>query len=285
MDDKVVVITGGNSGIGLETAVALAGAGARIVLGCRNPVKADAAVADIRQRSGNEAVESRRLDLADLESVSAFADSLADLDRIDVLINNAGLTLNQRQETAQGFEATFGINHLGHFLLTNLVLDQIRAAPTARIVNLSSHGHVMAVRGISYGDLDRERSYQGWLVYGESKLANLLHVRALAQRLQGTAITTYAVHPGAVATKFGQDGDVAGWMGRLMDIGVPLMNSPANGARTPIHVASSPSAQWSSGDYWVRSKVHRASRAARAPGAPEQLWAVSERMIASAGIG
>ena len=153
MDGRTVVITGANSGIGLETAAALASAGARIVMGCRNPVTAAAAVDEVRRRSGNEAVETRPLDLADLEQVRRFADDLSDLDRIDVLINNAGLMLDQRAESAQGHEMMFATNHLGPFLLTSLLTDQVVAAPHARIINVASVAHRLAPRGVDWNDI------------------------------------------------------------------------------------------------------------------------------------
>lgn len=281
MDDKVVVITGGNSGIGLETAVGLAGAGARVVLGCRDATKADGAVEEIRRRSGNDAVEHRHLDLADLVSVAGFADSLADLDRIDVLVNNAGLLLDRRSETAQGFESTFGINHLGHFELTNLLLPQLRAADRARIVNVSSMAHAWAVGGLSWGDLDRHRRFGSWRAYGESKLANLLHARGLAARLEGTGIVAHALHPGSVATNFGREGDTHGATAQLMRFTPYVLLTPAQGARTSIHVASSPQAATGSGRYWSSSSPARPAPWALQAGAEDLLWSTSERMLAA----
>jgi NAD(P)-dependent dehydrogenase (short-subunit alcohol dehydrogenase family) len=281
MDDRIVVITGGNSGVGLETAVGLAGAGARVVLGCRNRAKADAAVADIRDRSGNDAVESRPLDLADLDSVRDFAASLDDLDRIDVLVNNAGLILDHRQETAQGFEATFGTNHLGHFLLTRLVDPQLRAAPAARVVCVASLAHAAAVGGMRWGDLDRHRRFSAWRVYGESKLANILHARALARRLEGSGIVAHSLHPGSVRTNFGAEGDTHGANARFIRLGDPFAITAEEGARTSIHVASSPEAGATSGLYWSRSRPARPAPWALRPGQEDQLWAVSDRMLAA----
>jgi NAD(P)-dependent dehydrogenase (short-subunit alcohol dehydrogenase family) len=283
MDDKVVVITGGNSGIGLETSVALAGAGARIVMGCRNPTKATAAVDDVRARSGNEDVESRPLDLADLTSVRAFADGVSDLDRIDVLVNNAGLVLGERQETAQGFEATFGTNHLGHFLLTGLLLEQVRASTGGRIVCVASEAHRAAVGGLSWGDLDRHARYNSWRAYGESKLANILHAEGLARRLEGTGVVAHSLHPGSVRTNFGREGDTHGLTARIMEIGNPLLTPADRGAETSVHVASSPEAGRSTGRYWTRCRPGTVARWTRRPGDVEQLWATSSRMLAAAG--
>jgi NAD(P)-dependent dehydrogenase (short-subunit alcohol dehydrogenase family) len=281
MDDRIVVITGGNSGVGLETAVGVAGLGARVVMGCRNQAKADAAVSEIRSRSGNDDVGSRTLDLGDLDSVQAFAESLRDLDRIDVLINNAGLILDHRTETAQGYEGTFGINHLGHFLLTRLVDEQLRAAPAARVINVASLAHAAAVGGMSWGDLDRHHRYIPWQVYGESKLANILHARALATRYEGTGMVAHSLHPGSVSTNFGAEGDTSGAHALLLRLGGPFMVSPATGARTSIFLASSAEGGASSGGYWSRSRRSRPAPWALRPGQDEQLWSVSDRMLAA----
>ena len=280
MEDRTVVITGANSGIGLETAAALATAGARIVMGCRNATTAAAAVDEVRRRSGNDRVETRSLDLADLEHVRRFADSLAELDRIDVLVNNAGLMLDRRQETPQGHEATFGINHLGPFLLTDLLTEQVAAAPHGRIVNVASVAHRMAPRGIRWDDIDRRRSFQGWTVYAETKLANILHARELARRLAGRGVAVHSLHPGNVASGFGRDGDLHGFNDRLLWVAQYVLISPEQGARTSVHVASSPDALRTSGDYWTRCRRSTPSRAARSDAAAAELWRRSEQMVA-----
>lgn len=280
MQDRAVVITGANSGIGLETAAALATAGARIVMGCRNELTAAAAVAEVQERSGNDAVETRSLDLADLDHVRSFAASLADLDHIDVLINNAGLMLDRRSETPQGHEATFATNHLGPFLLTSLLTEQLVAAPNARIVNVASAAHRLAARGINWDDIDRRRSYQGWTVYAQSKLANILHARELARRLADRGVVAHALHPGSIASGFGRDGDLHGFNERLLWIARYVLLSPEQGARTSVHVASSPDALRTSGDYWARRRRSRASPAARSDTAAAELWRRSEEMVA-----
>lgn len=282
MEGRTVVITGANSGIGLETAAALAGAGARIVMGCRNPTTAAAAVDEVRRRSGNDAVETRSLDLADLDHVRRFAASLGDLDQIDVLVNNAGLLLDRRSETPQGHETTFATNHLGPFLLTELLTEQLAAAPQGRIVNVASLAHRMAVRGIDWDDIDRRRRYRGWGVYAESKLANILHARGLATRLRDRGVVAHSLHPGSIASGFGRDGDLHGINDRLLWIAQFVLISPAQGARTSIHLASSDEALRSSGDYWARSRRSRPSRAARNDRAVGELWRRSEQMVADA---
>ncbi len=279
MQDRTVVITGANSGIGLETAAALAGAGARIVMGCRNATTAAAAVDEVRRRSGNDAVETRSLDLSDLDHVRRFAGSLADLDRIDVLINNAGLMLDERRESAQGHEATFATNHLGPFLLTSMLTEQLAAAPTGRVVNVASLAHRMAPRGIDWSDVERRRSYNAWTVYAQSKLANILHARELSHRLRERGVVAHSLHPGSVASGFGRDGDLHGFNDRLLRVGEFALITPEQGARTSVHLASSADALRTSGDYWARCRRSRPSAAARDDRASAELWRRSERMV------
>ncbi len=287
MDDKTVVITGANSGIGLETAVSLAGAGANLVLGCRNVGKAAAAIEEIKRRSGNENVVNHRLDLASLTSVRSFAEALSYLNHVDVLINNAGIVLDEREETAEGFEAMFGTNYLGPYLLTKLLLPQLRAADHARIVNVASIVHGAAIGGIRYGDLDRNGTFGPWRVYGESKLAGILHAEELANRLEGTGIVANSLHPGVVDTQFGKEGDTGGATGAMMNLKLDSVRSralktPAQGAATTIHLASSPEAAEISGAYWVNSEQKKTYSWTRKHGDSKFLWSVSDRMISAA---
>ena len=190
MSGKVVVVTGANTGIGKETALALARAGARVVITSRDAAKGEAALQDIRRDSGSEAVDVLPLDLADQRSIRAFADHLlATTDRLDVLVNNAGVVMAQRTETVDGFETTFGVNHLGTFLLTDLLLDRIKASAPARIVNVSSHAHKQARKGLDFDDLQSERRYKPFDVYAKTKLANIYFTNVLAERLDGTGVT------------------------------------------------------------------------------------------------
>lgn len=280
MEGRTVVITGANSGIGLETSVALAAAGARIVMGCRNPTTAAAAVDEVRRRSGNGQVETRPLDLADLGRVRAFAESLRDLDRVDVLVNNAGLMLDRRSESAQGHETTFATNHLGPFLLTELLTEQLVAAPQGRIVNVASFAHRLAPRGIDWDDIERRRHYRGWLVYGQSKLANVLHAAELGRRLWDRGVVAHSLHPGSIASGFGRDGDLHGANDALMRVGRFVLITPEQGARTSVHVASSPDALRTTGDYWSRCRRSRPSRVARDVLAAAELWRRSRAMVA-----
>jgi NAD(P)-dependent dehydrogenase (short-subunit alcohol dehydrogenase family) len=202
LDGRTIVVTGGNSGIGKEAAVELAGMGAHVVVAARNRAKGETALAEIKQRSGRDTAELADLDLASIASIRAFADSfLASHNRLDVLLNNAGLTLRKRRETADGFEMVFGVNHLGHFLLTSLLRDRLVASAPARVVNVASTAHHYARRGLDFDDLMATNRYHSFLVYGRSKLANILFSRELARRLDGTGVTANSVHPGFVAIR------------------------------------------------------------------------------------
>uniref|UniRef100_A0A8C9QH72 Retinol dehydrogenase 12 n=1 Tax=Spermophilus dauricus TaxID=99837 RepID=A0A8C9QH72_SPEDA len=193
---KVVVITGANTGIGKETARELARRGARVYIACRDVLKGESAASDIRADTKNSQVLVRKLDLSDTKSIRAFAEGfLAEEKQLHILINNAGVMLCPYSKTADGFETHLGVNHLGHFLLTHLLLERLKESAPARVVNLSSVVH--HIGKIRFHDLQGEKRYCSGLAYCHSKLANVLFTRELAKRLQGTGVTTYAVHPGA----------------------------------------------------------------------------------------
>lgn len=285
MDGKVVVITGSNIGIGKETAVALASMGATVVLACRNQEKAAAAAAEVKERSGNDDVHVVQLDLADLATVRACADEIkSSWDRLDVLVNNAGGMWTQRGTTAQGFEQTFGVNHLGHFYLTNLLLDRLLESAPARVVNVASVGHHARVRGMRWHDLQCERRYTAMRAYSQSKLANVLFTRALARRLDPQQATANCLHPGAVRSGFGMDGDMKGLFGVGIRIFRPFEISAKRGARTSIYLASDPSVGSTTGGYWVHRRPGHMSRRARNDAEADRLWDESERLLASVGF-
>ena len=203
LDSKTAIITGANTGIGLETAVDFAQRNGRVILACRSKEKGEAAVEQVKKRSGNNNVVFMPLDLSSLDSVRSFCASVLDSEpRLDILVNNAGVMACPYAKTADGFEMQFGVNHLGHFLLTNLLLDRLKEAPAARIVNVSSSAHR---RGkINFDDLNSTQSYQQWLAYGQSKLANILFTRSLAKRLEGTNVIANSLHPGVIRTELGR---------------------------------------------------------------------------------
>jgi NAD(P)-dependent dehydrogenase (short-subunit alcohol dehydrogenase family) len=285
MQGKVVVITGSNVGIGKETAVGVAALGATTVLACRNEEKAAAAAAEVKQRSGNDDVQLVSLDLGDLASVKSAADDiLSRWDRLDVLVNNAGGTWSERALTTQGFEQTFGVNHLGHFYLTGLLLARLEASAPSRVVNLASVGHHMAFRGMRFEDLQSEKRYSAMEAYGRSKLANVLFTCELAKREDGKGVTVNVAHPGPVRTGFGMDGDLKGLMGLGNRFVRPFEISAASGAKTSIYLATSPDVEGKTGIYWVRSKPGHMSPQARNGEQARQLWDESEKLLASAGF-
>jgi NAD(P)-dependent dehydrogenase (short-subunit alcohol dehydrogenase family) len=285
MQGKVVVITGSNVGIGKETAVGVAALGATTVLACRNQEKAAAAAAEVKERSGNDDVQLVSLDLGDLNSVRAAAgDILSRWDHLNVLINNAGGTWSERQVTAQGFEQTFGVNHLGHFYLTRLLLGRLEASAPSRIVNLASVGHHMAWRGMRFDDLQSEKRYSAMEVYGRSKLANVLFTRELARREADRGVTVNVVHPGPVRSGFGMDGDLKGLMGLGNKFIRPFEISAASGAKTSIFLATSPKVEGKTGTYWARSRPGHMSAQARNDDEATRLWDESETLLTSAGF-
>ena len=285
MQGKVVVVTGSNSGIGKETAVAVATMGATTVLACRSPEKAETAAAEVRAASGSDDVEVVALDLADLTSVKAgAAELLSRWDRLDVLVNNAGGIWSGRQVTAQGFEQTLGVNHVGPFFLTSLLLDRLKQAESGRIVNLSSFGHHMAVTGMNWSDLQSEQRYSTFGAYAQSKLANLLFTRGLALRLADTNVTANAAHPGPVRSGFGLDGDMTGIMGWGNRLIRPFEISSTAGAATPVYLASSPEVEGRTGGYYVHSRLGHPSRHGRSDKDADRLWEVTEKMITESGF-
>jgi retinol dehydrogenase 12 len=277
---QTAVVTGGNSGIGKETAVELAGMGAHVVVAARNAAKAEAAVQEIQTRAPSGTVEHLPLDLASFASVRAFAGTFTSrFDQLDILVNNAGLTLHKRAVTQDGHETQFQVNHLSHFLLTGLLEEQLAAAPAARIVNVSSTGHTFARDGLDFDDLDWERRrYRGFLVYCATKLANVLFTREYARRFADTKITANAVHPGFVGSNFAREGD----MGFLIGLGMlavrPFAITSAVGAHTSVYLASSPDVDGISGQYFYKCEVVKPSNAALDDAAAARLWEVSAEM-------
>jgi len=281
MTGKTVVITGANSGIGLETAVALARAGAKTLITVRDRARGEAAVADVRARSGRDDVDVVVFDLGSIASTrQGAAEILARCDRIDVLVNNAGVVLSSRRETEDGLEATFAVNHLGHFVLTELLLDRLKQSAPARIVNVASTAHKGARKGLNFDDLQSSSAYSGMQVYSKSKLANIYFTTELARRLEGTGVTVNCLHPGTVATGYGRDGDSSGVLAFGLKIIKPFILNAEQGARTSIYLASSPDVAGVTGKYFVKCKPRLPSGAARDDEAARRLWECSEEIVA-----
>lgn len=284
MTGKVVVVTGANAGIGRETALALARMGATVVMTARNPAKGADAVAYVTHRSERGRAVLGQLDLASFASIRSFAAWFLDeFDRLDVLVNNAGLIVDTRFETEEGFEEMFGVNHLGHFLLTDLLRDRLVASAPSRVVVVSSLAHRLAVRGLRRGDLQSEKRFHGFGAYARSKLANLHFTVELARQLHGSGVTVNAVHPGSVNSHFGGDGD-SGLLGPLVaTFGRFVLASPTRGARASILLASSERARvaTTTGGYFPKGHRRPPSRRARSVADGEWLWAESRRLVES----
>ncbi|TXD34259.1 SDR family oxidoreductase [Lujinxingia vulgaris] len=273
LEGKYAVITGANTGIGRHTAIGLAEAGAHVTIAARNLERTRPVLDEIAERFGADKVSFVALDLGSLESVrNAAAEILATGKPIDLLINNAGLG-GARGQTKDGFEIHFGVNHLGHFLLTNLLLDRIKEADEARIITVSSEAHYKgridfkAVEGPTPGRT-------GLPEYANSKLANVLFSAELARRLKGTNIKTYALHPGVVATDIWRR--VPGLFRPLIKM---FMITPEQGAQTTLHCALSAEAGETTGLYWDKSKVKTPSRLARDEELARELWERSEAWV------
>ena len=280
MDGKVCLVTGANSGIGRETALALAKMGATVTMVARDPAKGGAALDDVKRASGNEHVELMLADLASLESIRKLAtDFRAKHQQLHVLVNNAGSYNAQRSETKDGFETTFGVNHLAYVLLTSLLLDVLKASAPARIVNVSSGAHQGAT--INFDDLHGKDGYRGMGAYGQSKLANVLFTNELARRLEGTGVTVNSLHPGVVRTHFGRNN--AGIFGALFGVfqvvARPFLLTPARGAETSIYLASSPEAEGVTGKYFVKKQAVPSNDVSYDAEVAKRLWQVSEAMV------
>lgn len=279
---KTILVTGATSGIGYFTARTLASMGATVALVGRDPARTKASVEQIRQETGSSSVSGLVADLSSMTEVRSLASAfLAQHEHLDVLVNNAGAIFTQRQTTVDGYERTFALNHLAPFLLTHLLLDQLKASAPARVVTVSSMAH--GGQRINLDDVNNaKRPYAGLRVYGESKLANIMFTYTLARRMAETGVTANTLHPGVVATNFGKNnGTVAKWVMTLMGA---FEISPEQGAQTSIYLASSPEVADMSGKYLIKSKPAQSSRESYDEAKQEGLWTISEQMtgIASA---
>jgi len=280
LDNKVSIITGANTGIGYETAKDFAARNAHVILACRNKEKGENAVNRIKEEVTKSdpniklediKIEFMELDLSSLNSVRNFVKEFKSRDLpLHLLINNAGIMNTPYGKTQDGFEQQFGTNHLGHFLLTNLLLDDIKKSAPARIINVSSSAHFMGK--INFDDLMSEKSYGGWAAYGQSKLANVMFTYELARKLEGTGVTVNAVHPGAVATELGRHTFYINFISGVF-------RSPYKGALTTIYVAVSPEASNITGKYWADTVVKSSSSASYNVEDQKKLWDISAKLV------
>ena len=276
--DRTVLVTGASAGIGLATAAQLAAMGARVLLASRNRERGEAARASIAERVPGASTELLVADLASQEGVrSLAAQTLAASDRLDVLINNAGVFTRAFQATPDGLETQFAVNHLAPFLLTNLLRERLAKSAPARVITVSSEAHK---RGrIDFDDLQKKERYNGLKAYAQSKLANLLFNRELARRLGGTGVTSNALHPGVVATSLLFDSF------RPLKLLRPLLRTPEQAARTTICLAAAPALERLTGLYFIDCEPARPSVAARDDAAARRLWQISAELTGIDGRG
>ncbi|XP_061112033.1 retinol-DH_like_SDR_c domain-containing protein [Conger conger] len=281
LSGKTVLITGANTGIGKETARDMASRGARVVMACRDVSRAELAAEEIRRATGNPNVAVRPLDLASLRSVRLFVSGYeANEDRLDILINNAGVMMCPKGLTEDGYETQLAVNHLGHFLLTNLLLEKLKSSVPSRVVTVSSIAH----RGgkIHFDDLCFERTpYDSLVSYRQSKLANVLFSRELARRTRGSGVTSYSLHPGVIRTELSRHVELGHpvlktllWVPALL-----LMKTPWQGAQTSVYCAVSPRLEDRSGCYFSDCVVKETAPEGRDDLVALRLWEVSSRLV------
>ena len=284
LEGKVILVTGANSGVGQATALQVARMGATAILACRNLTKARQAKEEIQRLSCNDAVWVVQLDLSDLRSVVTCASEvIAATGGVDVLVNNAGATFPSRVLTPQGFEQTFAVNYLGHYVLTRLLLHHLRREPCARVISVTSDGHKFA-KGIRWDDLTFERRYSTTAAYANAKLAQILFTRELAHRHGEAGVFAHAVHPGFVGSNFYKSAG-SGLPARALNLIVRVFaNSPEQGAATVIHLVSSDASLQTNGGYWARCKPANPSPAAGDDAAAKHLWDLSDQLVTDADV-
>lgn len=278
--NSTVVITGANSGMGRASSKALAETGARVLMLCRNRDRGEAAAEEVRKTSGNDSVELVICNLGSFKSIrSAAAEIQNRCSGINVLLNNAGVILPGYHLTEDGFELQFGVNHLGHFLLTLELLPLIKAAAPSRIINVASGAH--KIGKIHFDDINLERKFRFWEAYGRSKLANVLFTYELADRLEGTGVTVNCLHPGAVSTSMGINRDT-GFGSLIVKLIKPFFQTPEQGADTSVYLAVSDEVEGISGKYFYRRKAVPSSKSSYDKDLARRLWDESERLTGTA---
>lgn len=276
MEDKIVMVTGATAGIGKVTARDLARRGATVIAVGRNPEKCETVVREIRTVTDNPNVIYMVADLSAQSEIHRLAtDFLARYDRLDVLVNNAGAVFTKRRESEDGIEMTFALNHLNYFLLTHLLLPALHIAPAARVVNVASDAHVTGT--INFEDLEfKQRRYNAFAAYTQSKLANILFTYELARRLQGTSVTANALHPGFVSTRFGTNN---GGIFKLIPFVARFFGvNEEKGAETSIYLASSPDVEGVSGAYYSEGRLATSKQISYDITVQQRLWEISDVM-------
>jgi len=280
MQSKTVLVTGANQGIGKATAIALAAKGARVVIVARNADKGRAALAEVEAAGKAGKAGPAELIVADLSSQEQVRRAAADFksrhDRLDVLVNNAGVFVPERRATVDGLEETFALNHLGYFLLTRELLEVLQATAGARIVNVSSEAHRGAK--MRWDDLQFAHTrYRGMKAYAQSKLANVLFTYELARRLQGTGVTANCLHPGIIASGFGHT--YGGALSAILKMARPFLLSAEEGARTSVYLASSPEVAGVTGKYFSKCKAVPSNAVSYEVQSQHKLWSLSDELV------
>lgn len=276
MKNKVCLITGANSGIGYITTLEIARRGATVGMVCRNAERAEKARQEIITQTGNDKIEIFLCEFGEQAQIHHLAKQLKEkYERIDVLVNNAGLIGNNRETTIDGLERTFAVNHLGYFMLTNLLKEPLLASQEGRIINVSSELHRFAK--LNFNNLQLENGYSSIKAYALSKLCNILFTRELAKRLKGTNLVTNCLHPGAVATNFANNAN--GFLKFLFKFSKPIFLSPEQGARTPIYLATADEAAQYNGEYFEKEKVRKPSIEAQNAETALELWEASTELV------
>ena len=273
MQNKIVVITGANSGIGKATALEIAKMGAHVVMVCRSAERGEAAMKEVIEMSGNQKVDLMLCDVASQESIKVFGAAFRkNYSHIDVLINNAGGIFGKRQLSPEGLEYTFALNHMGYFLLTHELLDLVRAGDTKRIVNVSSLAHKLVLK-MDWDNIQGEKTYGQLYNYGLSKLFNIWFTQELSKKLESEGITVNCLHPGTINSGFGST--AGGFFKRLVSFGGRFLNSPKKGAATSVFLATSSDVQGKTGDYYSNKRKAKISAMAQKESEAKHLWELS----------
>lgn len=277
LNNKLCIVTGANSGIGKETVRAFAVQGAYVIMICRNEQRATHAQQELINNTGHTGIEVMLADLAIQHDVREVARQISEkFEKVDILVNNAGTIPGKREETIDGIEQTLATNHLAPFLLTNLLLGNLKKSPEARVINVSSEAHRSGADAFDINNLQLKENYSPYKVYGVSKLCNIMFTYELAKRYEETSIITNSLHPGVVRTQLAEE---AGWVTKLLYfIGKPFMRSPKSGAQTSIYLATSEEVKSISGKYFKNKQITDPTPIAFDDELTKKLWDKSKEL-------